>query len=161
MGLICAEVKVTSGLDIALSQRHIIGEDEIKSMNARMLVDTGARMLCINENMQDYLQIPVEETARQVLANGEAILCPVVGPVRLSFENRAITCSAVVLPGDTEPLLGAFPIEAMDVVIDVPTHSLVVNPEYPDGIVAKCVSIRPPSMFRRFKMPGHLNSKAE
>lgn len=36
-------------------------------------------------------------------------------------------------PGDSEPLLGAIPLEEMDVVIDPQREELIVNPLHPDA----------------------------
>ncbi len=55
----------------------------------------------------------------------------IVGPLRIYFKNRLATCDAVVLPGNAEPLLGAIPMEIMDVVIHHRTQTLSVNPESP------------------------------
>jgi hypothetical protein len=38
---------------------------------------------------------------------------------------------AIVLPGDAEILLGAIPMEDMDVLIDPRQQKLVVNPKHP------------------------------
>ena len=43
----------------------------------------------------------------------------------------------MVLPGDSEPLLGAIPLEEMDVLIDPLRQELIVNPEHPDMAVLK------------------------
>jgi hypothetical protein len=37
----------------------------------------------------------------------------------------------MVLPGDNEPLLGAIPLEDMDVIIHPYKQQLIVNPEHP------------------------------
>ena len=37
----------------------------------------------------------------------------------------------MVLPGDAEVLLGAIPLEDMDVVIDPKQQKLIVNPAHP------------------------------
>jgi hypothetical protein len=37
----------------------------------------------------------------------------------------------MVLPGDCEPLLGAIPLEDMDVLIDPQRQELIVNPDHP------------------------------
>ncbi|MEO6038833.1 MAG: clan AA aspartic protease, partial [Saprospiraceae bacterium] len=58
-----------------------------------------------------------------------------VGPVWMFFENRRANVDAVVLPGDAEPLLGAVPMEIMDVIIHPKKQILTVNPDNP--IVAK------------------------
>ena len=55
----------------------------------------------------------------------------IVGPVDLRFENRATTCRAMVLPGDSEILLGSIPMEDMDLLIDPKRQRLIVNPETP------------------------------
>ena len=49
----------------------------------------------------------------------------------LLFENRATTCRAMVLPGDSEILLGSIPMEDMDLLIDPKRQRLIVNPETP------------------------------
>jgi len=53
-----------------------------------------------------------------------------VAPIILKFENRKFTGSAMVLPGDSEPLLGAIPMEEMDVLIHPLRQELIVNPEH-------------------------------
>ena len=53
MGLIYAEVELVNADDVALAKRSIIGEEEIKHMRVKMLVDSGAYNLCINENIQE------------------------------------------------------------------------------------------------------------
>jgi len=132
MGLVHAEIELINGDDLAFMRRNVIGEDEVKRMNISAFVDTGSIMLCINENIQEYLKFPVVETKRVQLANGQIVECLVVTNVEIRFKNRATTCRAIVLPDDSEPLLGAIPLEDMDVLIHPQTQQLVVNPDYPD-----------------------------
>jgi clan AA aspartic protease len=132
MGLVHAEIELINGDDLAFIRRNVIGEDEVKSMNILALVDTGSIMLCINENIQEYLKFPVVETKRVQLANGKIVECLVVTNVEIRFKNRATTCRAIVLPDDSEPLLGAIPLEDMDVLIHPQRQELIVNPDYPD-----------------------------
>lgn len=131
MGLVYAEVEIINGDDLALARKHFIGEDEIKRMTVNILVDIGSYMLAINENIQEQLQLPVVEKRKAQLANGHIVECDVVAPVELKFKNRRCTCSAMVLPGDSEPLLGAIPLEDMDVLIHPLRQELIVNPEHP------------------------------
>lgn len=131
MGLVYADVELINGEDLADARRHRIGEDEVKRMTVSMLVDTGAYMLAINENIQEQLQLPVVEKRKAQLANGSIEEYDVVAPVELRFKNRATTCRAMVLPGDSEPLLGAIPLEDMDVLIHPQRQELIVNPDHP------------------------------
>ncbi|TMI72252.1 MAG: clan AA aspartic protease [Bacteroidetes bacterium] len=132
MGMVYAEIELINGDDLAFMRRNVIGEDEVKRMNISALVDTGSIMLCINENIQEYLKFPVVETKRVQLANGQIVECLVVTNVEIRFKNRSTTCRAIVLPDDSEPLLGAIPLEDMDVLIHPQTQQLIVNPDYPD-----------------------------
>ena len=131
MGLVYAEIKLINGEDLILAKRHIIGEEEVKEMYVNMLVDTGAYMLAINENIQEQLQLPVIEKRKAQLANGSIEEYDVVGPVEVRFKNRQCTCRAMVLPGDNEPLLGSIPMEDMDVLIHPLRQELIVNPDHP------------------------------
>lgn len=132
MGLIYAEIELINGRDFILANENKIGDEEIRRIGVTMLVDTGSYMLMINENIQEILQLPVVERRRGVLANGQVVTCDVVSPVELRFKNRRTTCQAMVMPGDAEPLLGAIPLEDLDVVINAQRQELIVNPEYPD-----------------------------
>ncbi len=131
MGLIYADIELINSEDIALARRNYIGEEEIKRMHISALVDTGSYMLAINENIQQQLQLPVIEKRTAQLANGHVVECDVVGPIDLKFKNRSTSCRAMVLPGDSEPLLGAILMEDMDVLIHPLRQELIVNPEHP------------------------------
>ena len=64
-------------------------------------------------------------------ADGSIKEYDVVDNVKLRFKNRSTTCMAMVLPGDSEPLLGAIPLEDMDVIIHPQRQELIVNPDHP------------------------------
>lgn len=131
MGLIHAEIELINGGDLELARRNFINEDEIKRMKVTALVDTGSLNLAINENIQEQLQLPVVDTRKAQLADGSIIACDVVAPVEVRFKNRSTTCRAMVLPGNSEPLLGAIPLEDMDVLIDSQRQELIINPDHP------------------------------
>ena len=131
MGLIYATIEIINSEDIGLARRGIIDVDEIKRMQISALVDTGSYMLAINEQIQSYLQLPVVEKRRDRMADETIIECDIVAPVEIKFKNRRCACSAIVLPGNAEPLLGVIPLEDMDVVINPQRQELTVNPDSP------------------------------
>lgn len=131
MGLIYAEIELINGDNLALVRRNIISEEEVKRMQVNALVDTGAYMLCINENIQEQLQLSVVEKRKGQLADGSIVEYDVVAPVEIKFKNRRSSVSAMVLPGDSEPLLGSIPLEDMDVLIHPLRQELIVNPDHP------------------------------
>ena len=131
MGLVYADIELINGGDLEMVRRHLMDEDEVKRMTIRFLVDTGACKLCINEVIQQQLQLPVVEKRKAQMANGSIEEFDVVGNVEVRFKNRATSCRAMVLPGDAEPLFGAIPMEDMDLIIHPLKEELMVNPEHP------------------------------
>jgi clan AA aspartic protease len=88
-------------------------------------------MLAINETIREQLDLQTVDTQTAELADGTQIRLPIVAPVIVKFANRATTCRAMVLPGNSEVLLGAIPMEDMDVVINPKEQTLTVNPAHP------------------------------
>ncbi|MFM7772161.1 MAG: clan AA aspartic protease, partial [Acidimicrobiaceae bacterium] len=131
MGLVYSDVELVNGDDLALVRNKIKGEDEVKRIHVNMLVDTGSVYMCINENIQEQLKLPILEQRKGQLANGHIVEYNVVGPLEVRFKNRRCTVNAMVLPGDNEPLLGAIPLEDMDVLVHPYRQELVVNPDHP------------------------------
>lgn len=131
MGLVYAEIELINGGDLELSRRNMLDPEDVKRIWVNALVDTGSYMLAINENIQEQLQLAVVEKRKAQLANGSIVECDVVAPVELRFKNRQTTCRAMVLPGDSEVLLGAIPLEDMDVLIHPLRNELIVNPDHP------------------------------
>ena len=131
MGLTYADIELINADDLALARKSIIGQEEIKRLQAIMMVDSGALNLCINENIQAQLQLPFLEKRVAELANGNREEYDLVGPVVVKFKNRQTVCNALVLQGDNEPLFGAIPMEDMDVLNHPSRQELIVNPDHP------------------------------
>ena len=132
MGLVYAEIELINGADWVLSQEGLREEKNIRRMDIRAMVDSGAYMLAINETIKAQLGLRVLEHRTAELADGRVLRLEVVGPVEVRFQNRQTTCRAMVLPGKSEVLLGAIPMEDMDVLIDPRKQRLIVNPEHPN-----------------------------
>ena len=130
MGLIYADLELINAGDIELARRYYIGEEEIKRMHVNALVDTGAYMLCINETVQEQLDLPLLEMRKGVNANGEVREYKVVGPIEVKFKNRKTICQAYVLSEDENIALSKSLLLALDIMIE--NDTLTVNPKYPD-----------------------------
>ncbi len=131
MDLVHAEIEIINGGDLEMVRRNLLDQDDVKRMTVTMLVDKGAYNLCINEEIQEQLQLPVVEKRKGMLADGSIREYEVVGPVEIRFKNRRCNVDAMVLPGSSEPLLGAIPLEDMDVIIHPQRQELIVNPDHP------------------------------
>lgn len=105
-----------------------------QEMNVTAMADSGSLLLCIPWHVAIQLQLDELEKREVTLADGSSQLVPYVGPVEVHFENRRCYTGALVL-GD-EPLLGAVPMEDMDVLIHPAIRKLIVNPNSPNIAVA-------------------------
>jgi clan AA aspartic protease len=131
MGVVHAEIELINADDLAMVRRNQLDKDEVKRMVVNMLVDSGAYMMAINESIQQQLDLPFIDTRKSIMADGSIAEHDVVGPIIVKFKNRTATCNALVLQGNSEPLLGAIPMEEMDVIIHPLRQEMMVNPEHP------------------------------
>lgn len=102
----------------------------ISPMQVRALVDTGALHLCIPQHVAIQLDLRELESREVTLADGGRRVVPYVGPIEVRFEKRRCFVGAMVM-GD-ETLLGAIPMEDMDLVIEPSRRMVTVNPASPN-----------------------------
>jgi clan AA aspartic protease len=133
MGLTYANIELRNADDLAYVRKGIMGADEVRQMTIRTLVDTGSIMLCINETIKDVLGLPFFSMRRSQLANGLTLDLEVVGPVIVRYLGRDCSTNAIVLPDDQEPLLGAIPMEEMDLYVHPSRNELL--PMHADGLL--------------------------
>lgn len=105
-------------------------EPSLAPIEATALADTGSVFLCIPEHVRVQLKLDVLETREVTLADGSRASFPYAGPVVLRFKNRTGCMGAFVL-GD-QVLLGAIPMEDMDLVVNPRDQTVDVNPENPN-----------------------------
>lgn len=101
-------------------------------LHATALVDTGALHLCLPESLARQMNLPFERFRRVTYADGRSMDAPYVGPVKVEIGDRECYVGAMVL-GD-EVLLGAIPMEDMDLLVD-PARRQVI-PRDPRGPVS-------------------------
>ena len=124
MGLVYAEIQLSNPV-----------ESQLSSITTNALVDSGALHLCIPKHLALQLKLTTLEEREVTLADGSHQLIPYAGPVKVTFANRTAFVGVMIM-GD-EVLLGAIPMEDMDVIIHPATRSMVVNPESPNIAMTK------------------------
>jgi clan AA aspartic protease len=103
---------------------------DLESVDIDALADTGAVHLCIPAHIQIQLKLEEIDKKEVTLADGSHKLVPYVGPIELRYKNRVGFTGALVV-GD-QPLLGAIPMEDMDLVVVAKTRKVIVNPSSPN-----------------------------
>ena len=114
--------------------------DDLAPMAVDMLVDTGALHLCIPPAVAAQLDLPVLDRRQVTVADDRVATVDYVGPVKVRFANRQCLVGALVL--GKQPLLGAIPMEDMDLVISPARRVLVVNPASPNIAASMAMGLR-------------------
>ena len=118
MGAGYAEITLKNAIDVGEFQRGHIGEQEVRTTTVQALVDTGAGSLVIGEQIREKLGLAIEGLRSAALANGGKEICRLTELVKIYWNDRHTTCHALVLPGVEDVLLGAIPLEDMDLLVD-------------------------------------------
>lgn len=118
------------GLVFSTIQLRNPSKSELNAIEIEALADSGAVHLCIPEHIKIQLQLEEVDKKEVTLADGSRQLISYVGPVEVRFKNRVGFTGALVL-GD-QVLLGAIPMEDMDLIIIPSSRSLDVNPNSPN-----------------------------
>ena len=111
----------------------------LAAVKVNALADTGAVHLCIPERIRAQLRLEVTDHKEVTLADGSRRSIPYAGPIELRFKNRVGFTDALVI--DDQVLVGAIPMEDMDLVVVPRTRTLDVNPSSPNiatTIVKRC-----------------------
>lgn len=106
-----------------------------KPIEVQALADTGAVFLIIPEHIRLQLALDEQGSKEVTLADGSRKMVPYVGPIETRFKNRVAYVGAIVM-GD-EVLLGAIPMEDMDLVVIPQQRTVEVNPLNPNFAAAK------------------------
>ena len=132
MGRVMTRVKIANSTDVEIVGRGLLTPSEVRRVEIDALVDTGATMLALPENVVRELGAPSLGVRKVRDARGIVIEVEWVGNLRIEILGREMTTDALVLPAGATPLIGQIPLEALDLVVDPKSRELRVNPESPD-----------------------------
>jgi clan AA aspartic protease len=117
MGEVYTEIRLVNLADTLRAEDGLIPKSGVRQCTVNAMVDSGAWTLVINEETRAKLGLPITGTDPGTLADGTEGSYPVAGPVQVIWKDRRTVCEAVVLPHAREILLGAIPLEALDLMI--------------------------------------------
>ncbi len=116
---------VTTRIELRNPRKPALAPVEVEA-----LADTGSVHLCIPDHVRIQLELDEIDKKEATLADDPRKLVPYVGPIEIRFKNRVGFAGALVL--GNQVLLGAIPMEDMDLVFVPSTRSLDVNPASPN-----------------------------
>ena len=117
---------------------HVFAEIELSNarrqdlvpLTVNALADTASLMLCLPQQVASQLDLEAEPMRDVSAADGRSVRVPYAGPIKVAYGNRFCYVGALVL-GD-QVLLGAVPMEDMDLVVDPSRRKLTVDPASPN-----------------------------
>lgn len=101
-----------------------------QAIEVEAMVDTGAVHMCIPQHVAIQLRLEQYDQKEVTIADGSKRLVPYMGPIEIRFKNRVGLGGALVI-GD-QVLLGAIPMEDMDLVVSPKDRRIDVNPASPN-----------------------------
>jgi len=125
MGMVYAEITLKNLREEGLADQGIIKDSEVRQTTVTAVVDTGAITLVINEAIRQKLGLRIRGHRRATLADGAARDYEVTEPVSVHWKDRDSPCKALVLPNANNVLLGAIPMEDMDLIVNPAKREVV------------------------------------
>jgi hypothetical protein len=126
MSCFTEEITLENPLDVLKAQEGYIKESDVHRVTVNALVDTGAWTLVIGEDMEKQLGLKFLRKHVSEVSGGEKkegyLAFP---PVSIYWHDRISAVYPFVLPGEPEVILGALPMEIMDVWLNPRQECLV------------------------------------
>ena len=131
MGEIRATVLIENGGDAELSRRGMLDPGDVRRVDADMVVDAGAVVVLLPQDIVEALGLVPFEKRVVTLADDRKVEMPIAGPLRLTVFRRSMSTDCLVGPPRCEPLLGQVVLESLDLIVDSTKRQLSVRPESP------------------------------
>lgn len=125
MGCVYADITLRNAFDVGNYMRGTMQEPDIRQVSVQALVDTGAGTLIINESLCQLLGLTIIGEKYATLADKAVKRCKYTEPVEIHWGKRSSSVNAVIMEGADEVLLGAIPLEDMDLIVDPARQTLI------------------------------------
>ena len=131
MGEVKVKILLQNDGDIFAANAGYIKKEEIREITTEGLVDSGAVMLIIPQDLVEKLGL--ENTRRVVVtyADDRKEERPVAGRVRISITDRFMITECIVGPPLSEILIGQIILKELDLLVDCVNQKLTPRPESP------------------------------
>ena len=137
MGEIVASVELENTTDRDIASEGFRDESTVRRTTVEGVVDTGAVMLVLPENVVKRLGLRTRREVVVTYADERREMRPVAGPVTIQIGNRFMNTDAIVGPPLSEPLIGQIVLEGLDLVADCTNRTVGPRPESPDSPLLK------------------------
>jgi len=132
MGRVMAIITLRNIRDEILAEQGSMSRADVRQVEVEALVDTGANMLVLPEEIVEQLGLDEIDRRRVKYADGSRAVKRVVGTVHLEVAGRHSRFNAIAENRGTTPLIGQIVLEELDLIVDPRSKELRPDPESPD-----------------------------
>lgn len=133
MGKVITKFKVWNIVDEVKAKEGMIAQEAIRSYEGEGLVDTGATILVMPEDVVEKLGLMIDRETTVVYANGEREKRKIAGGLKIEIQGRRAEVECIVENKGTQVLIGQVPLEVMDLMVDPAKGILHPRPGYEDS----------------------------
>jgi clan AA aspartic protease len=131
MGEIKVQIELENGADRYWFLQKRIKEKEIRQYQMDAIVDTGAVMLALPQEVVEELGLEAARTVVVTYADERKDERPVAGPVIIKIGKRFMNTDCIVGPPLNEALIGQVILGELDLIPDCQNQTLSPRPESP------------------------------
>lgn len=131
MGEIRVKALLRNEGDVFLHEQGNLDEEKIRTVEVDALVDTGAVMVLLPQDLIEKLGLRKFGKAIVALANEEKVELDRAGTVAMTIGDRQMKMDCLVGPPRCEPLIGQLVLEGLDLIPDPLKRTLTPRPESP------------------------------
>jgi clan AA aspartic protease len=131
MGEIKVQIELENGADRYWFLKKRIQKEEIRQYQMDAIVDTGAVMLALPQEVVEELGLEAARTVVVTYADERKDERPVAGPVIIKIGKRFMNTDCIVGPPLSEALIGQVILEELDLIPDCQNQTLSPRPESP------------------------------
>jgi clan AA aspartic protease len=131
MGEIRAKVLIENQRDRILAEAGHLQPSAVRRLELDALVDTGAVMVLLPQDVVEALGLTVEGNIIVTLANDQKVELSRARHLSLTLGDRQMDTDCLVGPPRCEPLLGQLVLERLDLVLDPVKRTVTARPDSP------------------------------
>ncbi len=131
MGEVRTTIELRNRRDLWLAELGQLPAAQVRSVSVDALVDTGAVMILLPQDLVERLGLPRPKKAIVTLANEQKIELEVATDLSITVAGREWETDCLVGPPECEALLGQLVLERLDLIVDPLKQTVTPRPESP------------------------------
>ena len=116
-----------------------------REIELEAVIDTGATMLVLPQNVIDKLNLRKMREVKVRYANNKTEIKSIYGVVTVEMCGRAGEFNVLAEPEGAQPLVGQIILEQLDLIVDPNTRKVIPNPRSPEMPMVEVLMATPPN----------------